>query len=127
MSPPATFLLSVFFGLLGGFYLIAVVYAAYSVARDNPDRIEVAIPALIIGLAVAVSFLYGAFLLRHEKRSGLKWIVFPLLVIAAQWLVDLSPPPGQFLTFFLSLIGVIVAWLELTRDDAHHERIDIRR
>jgi cyanate permease len=123
-GPSASLLLSVFFGLQGILYFIVVAYAAYQLARDNPGRTSAVIPGLAIGLLVAVSFLRASILLRREKRNALKWIVLPLVIIAAQWLIDLSPPPGQLVTFFLSLIGVTVSWLELTRKDEYQSRVE---
>ena len=123
-SPPATFLLSVFFGLQGISYLAAVGYAAVRGARDNPGHMSEAIPGLTMGAFAALSFIYGSLLLRHENRAGLKWIVLPLIIFASQWLVDLNLPPGQLLTFFISLIGVTVSWYELTRHDSYYTRID---
>ena len=119
VSPPATFLLSVFFGLQGVLYLIAVGYDAWRLARENPGHISVAIPGLAIGTLVSLSFIYGSLLLRREKRSGLRWVVLSLLVLATQWLADIELPPGKLLTFFISLIGVTVSWLALTRHDSH--------
>lgn len=124
VSPPATFLLSVFFGLQGFLYLLAVAYAAWRLGHDDPDRASVAIPGLTIGFFVALSFIYASFLLRRGKRSGLKWVAVPLVAIAAQWLFDLELPPGQLLTFFISLIGVTAAWFELTRHDSYHSHVD---
>ena len=122
-SHPASFLLSVYFGFQGILYLIAVAYSFFRFTEDNRQQQLIdAIPAVAVGLAISVSFLAGAFLLRRDNRKGLIWVVFALLMIAAQWLVD-APPPGYLLTFFISLIGVTVAWLALARDDVRNHSL----
>ena len=120
-SHPASFLLSVYFGFQGILYLIAVSYSFYRFIAENPEQPLSAIPATATGLVISVSFLLGALLLRRENRKGLIWVVLALLIIAGQWLID-APPPGYLLTFFISLIGVTLAWLGLARDDVrnHH-------
>lgn len=115
LSPPATLLLAVYFGFQGALYLIAVAYAGYRFGRENPSQISTAVPGTVVGVLVAILFLRGAFLLRRENRKGLIWAILAFVVIIAQWILDWAVPPGQLLTLFLSLIGVTVSWLELTR------------
>lgn len=115
-SHPASFLLSVYFGFQGILYLIAVSYSFLRFLEENPQHPLDAIPAVAVGLAISVSFLVGAFRLRRDNRKGFIWVVLALLIIAGQWIID-APPPGYLLTFFISLIGVTVAWLDLARDD----------
>ena len=123
LSPPATFLLSVYFGFQGVLYLVAVVYACYRFTRDHPDRISALVPGAVIGFLVGISFLVGAFLLRRENKKGLLWVTLSLLAIASQWILNWETPPGQLLTFFLSLIGVTVSWLALARNDVTNPSI----
>lgn len=121
-SHPASFLLSVYFGFQGILYLIAVSYSFLRFLEENPQHPLDAIPAVAVGLAISVSFLIGAILLRRENRKGLIWVALALLIIAGQWLFD-APPPGYLLTFFVSLIGVTVVWLELARNDIKHHSL----
>lgn len=116
---PATFLLSIYFGFQGTLYLIAVAYEFYRFETANRGRALDAVPAAALGLVIGISFLIGAFLLRRENEKGLLWVTASLLAIAAQWLIA-EPPPGYLLTFFISLIGVTVAWLELARIDVRN-------
>ena len=121
-SHPASFLLSVYFGFQGILYLIAVSYSFLRFLEENPQHPLDAIPAVAVGLAISVSFLVGAFRLRRDNRKGFIWVVLALLIIAGQWIID-APPPGYLLTFFLSLIGVTVAWLDLARDDIRNHSL----
>jgi cyanate permease len=121
-SHPASFLLSVYFGFQGVLYLIAVCYNFYQVRTENPEQPRDAILAAVIGLLISISFLVGAFLLRRDNQKGLICVVLALLTIAGQWLID-APPPGYLLTFFISLIGVTVAWLNLARDDVRNHSL----
>lgn len=115
-AAPATFLLSIYFGFQGALYLIAVAYEFYRFETANRGRALDAVPAAAFGFVIGISFLIGAFLLRRQNEKGLLWVTAALLGIAAQWLIA-EPPPGYLLTFFISLIGVTVAWLQLAKVD----------
>jgi cyanate permease len=118
----ATFLLSVYFGFQGVLYLIAVAYAFHRFETDNPEQSLAAARDTAIGIVVGFSFLVGALLLRRDNHKGLLWVALSLFTIIGQWLLA-APPPGYLVTFFISLIGVTVTWLELSRSEIRNHSL----
>ena len=113
-SPVVSRILSVWFGVGGLLYLFAVWLGYRAFLQTNPERPLVGIPAAVVGLAVGAFFLAGAILVWRGQRKGLFWIVAPLLLIAAQWVIGwVTPSLGEVLTFVVSLVALVLSWFEL--------------
>jgi hypothetical protein len=112
-KPLTTFLLAIWYGVTGVGYFIAVGHALYIYFQRFHDHYVRVVLGAVVGVLVGTSFLIGAVLLFRRRKLGLAFIAVPILLIAAQWFGPVTPSWGQFFTFCVSLVGVVVSWFEL--------------
>jgi hypothetical protein len=115
-SVGTTSVVAIYVGISGALYLISSFAMTVGLLNRDVTMFKQNTLVLALGFLTGTAWLYGARLIWRKQKRGLIWITIPLLLMSIQWFAS-TPNLSEFVTWDLLLLGVVVTWWQLVRDE----------